>query len=309
MLQSMFHTALHVAGSPYAALLIQAVITLGFFGLFWPGEITWSPHTIQYWDVKVSPQQVVIILHSAKCQKIGLPCKINLLAHPYVICPVKALMKYLAYCPRGDGPFFVHQNGRPITRWELANTLDKLSNFQQFPKQLIKPHSLQIGGTTMLYMQGVSTEEIKKHGHWASDYFKKSTCNFAEAQALWLIGDDVLQRAHLDMLTNYDCLCYMAQFKFLETRLSRIMTIHQAIWAFVDLLAANRYIPSVMVLHVGASDFGTLPSHLVAHTAFQMLNTIKHILKKAQPFTHMHLGIFVSHMLPKQWYLSWELQQ
>ena len=78
------------------------------------------------------------------------------------------------------------------------------------------------------------------------------------------------------------------------------MTKHQATWAFVDLLAANRYVPSIIVLHMGASDFGTLPSHLVAHTAFQMLNTIKHILKKAQPFTHMHLGIFTSHMLPKQ---------
>ena len=145
MLQSMFHTAPHVAGSPYAAVLTQAILTLGFFELFQPGELIWSPYTIQFWDVKVTPQAAFIILRSAKCQKVGLPCKITLLAHPYVICPIKALMKYLAFHPQVDGPLFVHQDGRPVTRWELANSLNKLSTFLQFPKQLIKPHSLCIG--------------------------------------------------------------------------------------------------------------------------------------------------------------------
>ena len=80
-------------------------------------------------------------------------------------------------------------------------------------------------------------------------------------------------------------------------------------WAMLDLLATNKYIPSVVVIHIRASDFGTLPNHLVGHTATQMLNTIKHMLRNAQPFPHMHLGVFVSHMLPRQWYPGWELQQ
>ena len=81
-------------------------------------------------------------------------------------------------------------------------------------------------------------------------------------------------------------------------------------WAMVDLIAVNKYVPSVVVIHVGASDFGTLPNHLVSHTALQMLNTIKNMLKKVQPFPYMHLGVFMSHMVPMQWYPGWDsLQQ
>ena len=133
----------------------------------------WCPHTVQFWDVKVTLAAVFVILHSAKCQNYGLPCKIKLLAHPYVVCPVKVVMHYLAYRPLVQGPLFVHQDGRPVTSWDLANMLDKLSSFLNFPKQLVKSHSLCIGGTTMLYMQGVDLQEIKRQGRWASNCFKK----------------------------------------------------------------------------------------------------------------------------------------
>ena len=169
----MFHAALHVLGNPYSALLIQAVLTMGFFSLFCPGELTWSPQTVQFWDVKVTLAAVFVILCSAKCQNYGLPCKIKPLVHPYVICPVKVVMHYLAFRPPVQGLLFIHQDSRPMTQWDLANVLDKLSSFLNFPKQLVKLHSLCIGGTTMLYMQGVDPHEIKRRGRWASDCFKK----------------------------------------------------------------------------------------------------------------------------------------
>ena len=132
---------------------------------------------------------------------------------------------------------------------------------------------------------------------------------FAEAQAIWLVGDDILQRAYWDLITNYDHLQYLSKFKFLETSLSCVMTMQQAAWAVLDLLMANKYVPSVIVIHVGTLDFCTLPNHLISHTTTQMLNTIKNILRKAQPFPHMHLGMFVLHMLPMLWHCRWDSQQ
>ena len=126
---------------------------------------------------------------------------------------------------------------------------------------------------------------------------------------LWLIGDDILQRAYRELVINYDWLKYLAKLKFLETQLSHIMTMPQAIWASVNLLAANKYVPSVVVLHVGVSDFGTLPNHLIGHTATQMLSMCKYLLQQAQPFPHAHIGVFTSEMLPMQWYMGWESQQ
>ena len=120
---------------------------------------------------------------------------------------------------------------------------------------------------------------------------------FVEAQAIWLVDDDILQHAYVDLLTNYDHLKYLAKFKFLETHLSRIMTA-KVTWVVLDLLSANRYVPSVIVIHVGALDFGSLPNHLISHTVTDVEH--RHLLCKAQPFTHMHLRVFASHMLPLQ---------
>ena len=60
ILQKMFDCALHVTTSPYVATMIQSLLTLGFFGLFHPGEITWSPQVIKIQDIKVTPTQLLL---------------------------------------------------------------------------------------------------------------------------------------------------------------------------------------------------------------------------------------------------------
>ena len=77
MLQSIFHVAPHVLGNPYSALLIQAVLTMGFFGLFCPGELMWSPHTVQFHDIEATPEAVFVILCSAMCQIMVCLAKLN----------------------------------------------------------------------------------------------------------------------------------------------------------------------------------------------------------------------------------------
>ena len=112
-----------------------------------------------------------------------------------------------------------------------------------------------------------------------------------------------------ELVVNYDQLKYLSKFKFVETRVSWVMSMTQVVWALVDLLAANKYLLSVVVIHVGASDFGALPNHLLGHTAMQMLSTCKYLLQWAQAFPHAHIGVFASQMLPMQWYTGWHSQQ
>ena len=126
---------------------------------------------------------------------------------------------------------------------------------------------------------------------------------------LWLIGDDILQKAYGELVITYDHLKYLSKFKFVEMCLSQVMTMPQAVWALVDLLAANKYVPSAVVLHIGASNFWALPNHLLGHMATQMLTTCKYLLHQAQSFPHAHIGIFTTQMLPMQWYTRWQSQQ
>ena len=77
----------------------------------------------------------------------------------------------------------------------------------------------------------------------------------------------------------------------------------------VDLLAANKYVPSAVVLHIGTSDFRMVPNHSIGHLATQMLPMCKYLLRRAQPFPHANTGVFTLHMLPMEWYMGWGSQQ
>ena len=78
------------------------------------------------------------------------------------MCPVQAVSNYLAMRPNiKAGQLFINPDGQPVSRAQLACVLDKLLVFLNLPHQVIKPHSLCIGGTTDLYLRGVPTTEIQ----------------------------------------------------------------------------------------------------------------------------------------------------
>ena len=75
------------------------------------------------------------------------------------------------------------------------------------------------------------------------------------------------------------------------------------------MLHAHRYIPKAIVYHVGESDFGTTPQHLIHHKACQFAMTCRALIRAANSFRQGHFGQFLSLMLPHPWHLSWNTQQ
>ena len=87
------------------------------------------------------------------------------------------------------------------------------------------------------------------------------------------------------------------------------MLFKQAVYAVLDLVTINCYVPWVMVIHVGQSDFGDMAQHLDKFYTEQMTQTICQIIMKAQKFCHAFISVFVSFMLPQQWYVGWRSQK
>ena len=90
---------------------------------------------------------------------------------------------------------------------------------------------------------------------------------------------------------------------------SDIMQFNHVVAAVVDLLNLNKYIPKVVLIHMGHSNFGVMPQHLIKFYMAQMANTVRDLICQAQPYRHCHIGIFVSLMLPETWYASWNMQK
>ena len=55
-------------------------------------------------------------------------------------------------------------DGSPVFSKDVANILTQLALFLNLPHNLIKPHSLRIGGLTHLHLQGLPHEVIQKKG-------------------------------------------------------------------------------------------------------------------------------------------------
>ena len=170
MLHDMFHM-LPIIAPLYQASMFRATLSLGFFC---PGELTLSLHVILCINTQLNQDLIYIRLESSQCNKMMTPQLLWICRQPYQVWPVAAVNRCLAIRPVTLGsPLFIHPDGNPVTRAHLGNMLDKLSSFLQLPHQVIKPHSLRIGGTTDLYLRGVDTKEIQWKGRWSSDCFKK----------------------------------------------------------------------------------------------------------------------------------------
>ena len=123
------------------------------------------------------------------------------------------------------------------------------------------------------------------------------------------MGDFILQNAYAALCAEPYRLPYLATFQFVETRTSDIMQFNHIVAAVLDLLNSNKYIPKAVMLHTGQSNFGIMPQHFVKFYTAQMSNTIRELIKQAQPYCHSHLGVFVSLMLPETWYAGWKMQR
>ena len=104
---------------------------MGFFGFMRAGEFTCrSPNTPSddtlsvsdiSMDSRVNPQVLMVRLSHSKTDPFGAGVNLYLGRTGDTLCPVAAVLGYLAICHSTPGPLFHFQDGTPLSRAHLVD--------------------------------------------------------------------------------------------------------------------------------------------------------------------------------------------
>ena len=158
--------------------MLWAAFCLGFFGFMRSGEFTCSPSgnasdcTLTVSDVHVdsrtNPQMLSILLRRSKTDPFGTGTYLYIGRTGTVICPVSALLAYLAIRSPSPGPLFIFQDGTPLSRQQLVAHLRNALAGIGVDVANYSGHSFRIGAASTAARAGFSDSFIQTLGRWKS---------------------------------------------------------------------------------------------------------------------------------------------
>ena len=172
MLSAILVSSYSTATTAYERVLMPAMFVTMFHAFMRIGEVTHSPHNIQYHQVVLSLNAVSITFVSFKHHH-GQPITIDIPAASHNNCPVKILASYIQTRGSRPGPFFCNMNNTPISPSQFRTFLKKAQAHAGLSSCHITPHSFRIGAATYAATLGLSSPQIQAMGRWKSEAFQK----------------------------------------------------------------------------------------------------------------------------------------
>ena len=175
--------ALWLEGTPSAdSLMLWSVASLAFFSFCRSGEltvpegVTFDPAShLCYGDLsvnrKVDPSIVAIYLKHSKTDPYHRGVRITVGRTGTELCPVVALLAYLAQRESGAGPLFKWQSGTPLYRNQLVKEVRAVLTRAGLPAASFAGHSFRIGAATTAATVGVEDSLIQTLGRWKSSAY------------------------------------------------------------------------------------------------------------------------------------------
>ena len=164
-------------------VMLCAAGCLGFFGFMRSGEFTsTAPHTssghmLSLGDIsidsRVNPQVVVVHLRHSKTDPFSAGVFIYLGRTRGTLCPVSAMLSYLAIRSSEPGPLFVFADGTPLSREKLVTHLCAALSKAGISTANFSGHSFRIGAASTAARAGFSNSFIQTLGRWKSDAFTR----------------------------------------------------------------------------------------------------------------------------------------
>ena len=162
--------------------VIWAICCVAFFGFFRLGELlfpsrdAFNPHLHLAWeDVAVddarNPRMVRCHLKQSKTDQLGRGVDVVLGKTGLDLCPVAAVLGYIA--SRGDqpGPFFLTTAKTPLSKSEFIGEFRAVLGRIGLPAEDYAGHSFRIGAATSAALAGVEDSTIQLLGRWQSAAF------------------------------------------------------------------------------------------------------------------------------------------
>ena len=114
---------------------------------------------------------VRIHLRKSKCDQFGAGADIILGRTSNPLCPVAAILGFIAIRGSHPGPFLLDSQGGVVTKaWFVAQIRDILNGIG-LPQHQYAGHSFRIGAATSAALAGVEDSTIQTLGRWHSAAF------------------------------------------------------------------------------------------------------------------------------------------
>ena len=88
------------------------------------------------------------------------------------LCPVAAVLAYLAVRQGGDGPLFYYTNGTYLTKDNFIKPVREALNTLGYVSEKFASHSFRIGAASTAAKAGIDEATIKAMGRWRSDAYQ-----------------------------------------------------------------------------------------------------------------------------------------
>lgn len=161
--------------------MLWAAFCLGFFGFLRAGEFTCPPHAVLAPEVltaedvavdsHVDPAHMTVHLKQSKTDPFGAGFTLHLGRTGEVLCPVAAMLGYLALRPPGPGFLFRFRDGSTLSRPRLCTELRRALALTGIDTAGFSGHSFRIGAATTAASVGISDSLIQMLGRWKSAAF------------------------------------------------------------------------------------------------------------------------------------------
>jgi len=162
----------------YDHTMLWAAFCLGFFAFMRAGEFTCPSHQaftggmLTVGDFAVdshsSPSHLVVRLRQSKTDPFGAGLTIHLGATGDNLCPIAAMLGYLAVRPSTPGPIFLFSDGSTLSKPRLIRALRQVLQQVGVDDSSYSGHSFRIGAATTAAQVGMSDALIKTLGRWKS---------------------------------------------------------------------------------------------------------------------------------------------
>ena len=167
----------------YDNILLWAACCLGFFAFLRSAEFT-VPSLQKFDPACPSPQDIAvdnvqqptlmkIRIKGSKTDQTRIGVDLYVGKTDNAICPVAAVLAYLALRGQTEGPLFILEDGRPLTRELLVQKLRATLSQAGVDCTRFSGHSFRIGAATTAMARGVSETTVQTLGRWASDSFRR----------------------------------------------------------------------------------------------------------------------------------------
>ena len=169
-----------VARLSWKHCMLWAACCLGYFGFMRSGEFTFqsksSSGTISFSDLAIdshsSPSLLCIKLRKAKTDPFGKGVDIYMAKTGTTLCPVSAILDYIALRPKGEGPLLLHADGSPLTRDQLVRMVKKTLHLAKIDASTYSGHSFRIRAAMVAAAADVPAHFIKMFGRWESEAYQ-----------------------------------------------------------------------------------------------------------------------------------------